>query len=32
MSVDMGNMKPVCGGGKEVGEYDVALHTVGLCE
>ncbi|OTB14607.1 hypothetical protein K445DRAFT_62741 [Daldinia sp. EC12] len=26
----MGNAKPVCGGGKEVGEYDVALHTVGL--
>ncbi|KAI1802011.1 Zinc/iron permease [Daldinia bambusicola] len=30
MSNDMGNAKPVCGGGKEVGEYDVALHTVGL--
>ncbi|KAI1090444.1 Zinc/iron permease [Rostrohypoxylon terebratum] len=27
---DMGDMKPVCGGGKEAGEYDVALHTVGL--
>ncbi|KAI1772304.1 Zinc/iron permease [Hypoxylon cercidicola] len=26
----MGNMKPVCGGGKEPGEYDLVLHTVGL--
>ncbi|KAI6083618.1 Zinc/iron permease [Hypoxylon rubiginosum] len=30
MSADMSNMKPVCGGGKEAGEYDLALHTVGL--
>ncbi|KAI1141287.1 Zinc/iron permease [Hypoxylon sp. FL0543] len=30
MSDNMGDMKPVCGGGKEAGEYDVALHTVGL--
>ncbi|KAK7743981.1 hypothetical protein SLS62_010396 [Diatrype stigma] len=25
-----GMEKPVCGGGQEAGEYDVALHTVGL--
>ncbi|KAI8965167.1 Zinc/iron permease [Daldinia sp. FL1419] len=30
MSDGTGNAKPVCGGGKEAGEYDVALHTVGL--
>ena len=24
--------KPVCGGGEEVGEYDVGLHVAGLCE
>ncbi|KAI0594896.1 zinc-regulated transporter 2 [Biscogniauxia sp. FL1348] len=31
MSSDMGDMeKPVCGSGKEAGEYDLALHTVGL--
>ncbi|KAI1661987.1 Zinc/iron permease [Daldinia decipiens] len=30
MSEDMGNAKPVCGGGKEAGEYDLPLHTVGL--
>ncbi|KAI0120897.1 Zinc/iron permease [Hypoxylon sp. NC0597] len=30
MADDMGDMKPVCGSGKESGEYDVALHTVGL--
>ncbi|KAI1472748.1 Zinc/iron permease [Daldinia caldariorum] len=30
MSNNMGSAKPVCGGGKEVGEYDVALHTIGL--
>ena len=24
--------KPQCGGGKEAGEYDVGLHTAGLCE
>ncbi|KAL7622372.1 hypothetical protein AAE478_007876 [Parahypoxylon ruwenzoriense] len=28
MAEDM--QKPVCGGGQEVGEYDVALHTIGL--
>lgn len=27
-----GMAKPVCGGGEEAGEYDVGLHTVGLCE
>ncbi|KAI1387267.1 Zinc/iron permease [Hypoxylon trugodes] len=30
MSDDTGSAKPVCGGGKEAGEYDLALHTVGL--
>ncbi|KAI0113381.1 Zinc/iron permease [Daldinia grandis] len=30
MSQNMGNAKPACGGGKEAGEYDLALHTVGL--
>ncbi|KAI2608004.1 Zinc/iron permease [Hypoxylon sp. NC1633] len=30
MAEDMGDMKPVCGGGQEVGEYDLPLHTVGL--
>ncbi|KAI0839971.1 Zinc/iron permease [Hypoxylon sp. FL0890] len=30
MADNMGNMKPACGSGKEAGEYDVALHTVGL--
>ncbi|KAI1769428.1 Zinc/iron permease [Hypoxylon sp. FL1150] len=30
MSSDMSNMKPACGGGKEAGEYDLALHIVGL--
>ncbi|KAI4862643.1 Zinc/iron permease [Hypoxylon rubiginosum] len=30
MADDMSNMKPVCGGGKEAGEYDLPLHTVGL--
>ncbi|KAI1631433.1 zinc-regulated transporter 2 [Biscogniauxia mediterranea] len=31
MSSDMGDMaKPACGSGKEAGEYDLALHTVGL--
>ncbi|RYP31526.1 hypothetical protein DL768_011172 [Monosporascus sp. mg162] len=23
--------KPVCGGGREVGEYDLGLHVAGLC-
>ncbi|KAI0887821.1 Zinc/iron permease [Annulohypoxylon maeteangense] len=27
---DMGDMKPVCGSGKEAGEYDLPLHTIGL--
>lgn len=28
-----GNMeKPVCGSGDNVGEYDVGLHTLGLCQ
>lgn len=27
-----GMEKPVCGGGQEAGEYDVGLHTAGLCE
>ncbi|KAI1380177.1 Zinc/iron permease [Hypoxylon crocopeplum] len=30
MADNMANMKPVCGSGKEPGEYDLALHTVGL--
>ncbi|KAI1410755.1 Zinc/iron permease [Hypoxylon sp. FL1857] len=30
MADNMGDMKPACGSGKEAGEYDVALHTVGL--
>ncbi|KAI1101717.1 Zinc/iron permease [Jackrogersella minutella] len=30
MAEDMVNVKPVCGGGKEAGEYDLPLHTVGL--
>ncbi|KAI0169246.1 Zinc/iron permease [Hypoxylon sp. FL1284] len=29
-SGDMSDMKPACGGGKEPGEYDLPLHTVGL--
>jgi zinc transporter 1/2/3 len=24
--------KPVCGGDKQVGEYDVGIHVLGLCE
>ncbi len=24
--------KPVCGSDGQVGEYDVAIHAVGLCE
>lgn len=27
-----GTPKPVCGGGQEAGEYDLPLHTVGLCK
>ncbi|KAJ4393267.1 hypothetical protein N0V93_002475 [Gnomoniopsis smithogilvyi] len=26
----MENMKPACGSGEEVGEYDLPLHTIGL--
>lgn len=24
-------MKPACGSGEEVGEYDLPLHVIGLC-
>lgn len=24
--------KPVCGGDKQVGEYDVGIHVLGLCK
>ncbi|KAI1649289.1 Zinc/iron permease [Daldinia loculata] len=30
MSQNTGNAKPACGGGKQAGEYDLTLHTVGL--
>ncbi|KAK6083472.1 fe(2+) transport protein 3 [Seiridium cupressi] len=30
MAEQMEMVKPLCGGGKEEGEYDVALHAVGL--
>ncbi|KAH8205386.1 hypothetical protein TruAng_000465 [Truncatella angustata] len=30
MAEDMEMVKPLCGGGKEAGEYDVGLHAVGL--
>jgi hypothetical protein len=33
MAEDLGSMtKPLCGSGQQQGEYDVALHVVGLCE
>lgn len=24
--------KPVCGSGKDAGEYDLGLHVLGLCK
>lgn len=32
MAEAMNMGKPQCGGGKEEGEYDLPLHTVGLCK
>lgn len=32
MSGQVENTKPVCGSDKEAGEYDVVIHTVGLCK
>lgn len=31
MAEEMANMKPACGSGEEVGEYDLPLHVVALC-
>lgn len=28
----MNSGKPQCGGGEEVGEYDLGLHVAGLCK
>lgn len=30
MAEEMANVKPQCGGGEEVGEYDLPLHVAGL--
>jgi zinc transporter 1/2/3 len=32
MADTMMDGKPVCGGNKQVGEYDVGIHILGLCE
>lgn len=31
MAEEMANSKPACGSDAQAGEYDVALHVVGLC-
>lgn len=32
MAEEVESTKPVCGGGEEVGEYDLPLHVAALCE
>lgn len=32
MAEEVESTKPVCGGGEEVGEYDLPLHVAALCK